>query len=502
MPGGCSALRKAAKALSLKVRRTGVVLRPNSARVLLREFNTLSDQRNRRIIGHIEGFSEAEVADELAQLLSDFDDRHRHLGIFLLQRFDDMKHFRASDVPLSLKRKLLIGAYFTQEYALEGAALFNPSLVWHPDQSGLPEGERRFIMSLRATGEGHLSSIAFRGGTVNEKNKITLEEPTRYAAGPEHLSYPLYERALFEQKLRCIDHWDELVIALLDSLGAQFTMDDLLDRWQALERLTPKRKWRRSVALHSLLTLARANYEISFPPEQPLSEHVLFPTSPTERNGIEDARFVQFHDDETAQTTYYATYTAYDGKSAVPQLLQTDDFLRFKMRTLNGIEVQNKGMALFPRRIQGRYAMLSRQDNESLFIMFSNDLYQWNTRQLLLKPHFSWELFQLGNCGSPLETKAGWLVLTHGVGAMRKYTLGAILLDLDDPTKVIGKLREPLMTPNTQERKGYVPNVLYSCGAQIHQGELVLPYTLSDSACSVAMVPVAEILGAMEIVTP
>ena len=213
-----------------------------------------------------------------------------------------------------------------------------------------------------------------------------------------------------------------------------------------------------------MLTLAKANYEISYSPEQHISERIIFPSSPTEANGIEDARFVQFHDDD-GSVRYYATYTAFDGKVILPQILETDDFLRFKISTLNGPEVRNKGFALFPRKVNGLYAMLSRQDNENIYLMYSDMLHFWYTKELIAKPTYSWEFVQLGNCGSPIETEAGWLVLTHGVGPMRKYAMGAFLLDLDDPSRVIGRLDVPLLEPDANEREGYVPNVVYSCGA-------------------------------------
>ena len=479
------------------VQRAGLVLRPDSSRVLLRSFNPTTEQRSLKIIARIVSMSEEQVCSELTQVLSEFQARHRHFQTLLLKRFSQVKAMLLSDAPLSEERKLLIGAYFTQEYALEGAALFNPSLVWHPDQSGLPEGSRRFILSLRATGEGHISSITFRGGVVDAENQLTLEEPTRFVTAPEIISNVTYELALFERKLYELDHWDDFTASVLSTLNATFTLEELKASVQSVERQHRKQRPSVVVSSRSLLTLAQANYEVSYSPEQPLSERIIFPTSPTEINGIEDARFVQFQE-EDGQILYYATYTAYDGKVTMPQILKTEDFLHFEMSTLNGPEVQNKGMALFPRRIHGNYAMLSRQDNENIYIMFSDNIHFWYTKEILLKPTTPWEYVQLGNCGSPIETEAGWLVLTHGVGPMRQYAMGAVLLDKEDPTQVIGRLREPLLIPDSSEREGYVPNVVYSCGSQVHNGHILLPYAMSDDASTFAFVPLEDVLNAME----
>ena len=479
------------------VQRAGLVLRPDSSRVLLRSFNPTTEQRSLKIIARIVSMSEEQVCSELAQVLSEFQARHRHFQTLLLKRFSQVKALLLSDAPLSEERKLLIGAYFSQEYALESAALFNPSLVWSPDQSGLPEGSRRFVLSLRATGEGHISSITFRGGVVDYANRIRMEPPTRYVTSPEVMANPTYELALFKHKLYEMDHWDDFTETALSTLKEHFTLDELKASVKRVERQNRRRFPGEVVSSRSLMTLALSNYEVAYSHNQPLSERIIFPTSPTEINGIEDARFVQFYE-EDGQTDYYATYTAYDGKMTMPQILKTRDFLHFEMSTLNGPEVQNKGMALFPRRIGGQYAMLSRQDNENLFIMFSDNLHFWYVKESLLKPTYTWEYVQLGNCGSPIETEAGWLVLTHGVGAMRKYSIGAILLDINDPAKVIGRMREPLLTPDANEREGYVPNVVYSCGAQIHGDHLLLPYAMSDYASAFAFIPLEEIFKSME----
>ena len=311
---------------------------------------------------------------------------------------------------------MLIGAYFTQEYALESAALFNPSMVWHPDQSGLAEGSRRFLLSLRATGEGHISSITFRSGTIDAENRIRMDEPTRFVTAPEQVPNTLYDKTLFFRKLLELGVDGPFAGKVLGTLNDQFTLEELQRAIsRAVHQSRPRHRENEPV-VQGMLTLAKANYEISYSPEQHISERVIFPSSPTEANGIEDARFVQFHDDD-GSIRYYATYTAFDGKVILPQILETDDFLHFKISTLNGPEVRNKGFALFPRKVNGLYAMLSRQDNENIYLMYSDMLHFWYTKELIAKPTYSWEFVQLGNCGSPLETEAGWLVLTHGVGA-------------------------------------------------------------------------------------
>jgi predicted GH43/DUF377 family glycosyl hydrolase len=404
-----------------------------------------------------------------------------------------MKMYLLTDQSLSDEKKLLIGAYFTQEYSLESAALFNPSIVWHPDQSDVPEGSRRFILSLRATGEGHISSITFRTGLINKENEINIDTPTRYVATSDNIINPVYEKILFERKLIELDLFNDFVKEVMESLEDNFTITDLEDCLKILLRQFRNKSGENNFTAKGILSLALSNYEIQYSPDQELSERVIFPHSPSEINGIEDARFVEFTDDD-GKRTYYATYSAYDGKVVFPQLLETEDFLHFKISTLNGPEVKNKGMALFPRKINGHYAMISRQDNENIFLMYSNHLHFWYTKQLILKPTFPWEFVQLGNCGSPIETEAGWLVLSHGVGAMREYSIGAFLLDKDDPSRVIGRLEEPLLTPNENEREGYVPNVVYSCGSVIHGDELIIPYALSDHASSIAKVNIGELV--------
>ena len=477
----------------MKAIRTRIVIKPDYKRVVYRPFTIMSEERILKIIGRILSLPEKEVKKELRQVRTDFEERHQRLRDFFLNRFEQMKKHLITDQVLSEDRKLLIGAYFTQEYSMESAALFNPSMVWHPNQSDLPEGSRRFILSLRATGEGHISSITFRSGVVDKENRISVNTPTRYVTTSESITNPVYEKMLFERKLLELDLLNEFAKKIIDSLEDNFTITNLEDCIKILIRPYKNKVSENELTAKGILSLALSNYEVQYSPDQKLSERIIFPHSPSETNGIEDARFVEFTNEE-GERTYFATYTAYDGKVIFPQLLETKDFLNFKISTLNGPEVMNKGMALFPRKINGLYAMISRQDNENIFLMYSEHLHFWYTKQLILKPTYPWEFIQLGNCGSPIETDAGWLVLSHGVGAMREYSIGAFLLDKDDPSKVIGRLEEPLLTPNENEREGYVPNVVYSCGGAINGDELIIPYAMSDHASSFAKVNLNELL--------
>ena len=339
----------------------------------------------------------------------------------------------------------MIGSYFLAEYSLESAALFNPSIVPHPDQTGVwPPARCDLFSALRATGEGHISSITFRTGIIHPDQRIEVFPPRGFLTEPRQIPNPLYEKALFERKLSELGLTGEFTRRVMNKLGESFALEELRAALQAEQfRLPDGMAQEDQSTSQGIWMLARSNYEVQFRPEQELSERILFPATPSQRNGIEDARFVCFRNEDGTHV-YYATFTAYDGRVVVPELVETSDFLLFRFITLNGPAAENKGMALFPRKIDGHYAMLSRQDNENIYLMFSDNIHFWNEHQVLLKPAFPWELVQLGNCGSPIETDAGWLVLSHGVGPMRKYCIGAFLLDRDDPSKVIGRLREPL----------------------------------------------------------
>jgi predicted GH43/DUF377 family glycosyl hydrolase len=397
---------------------------------------------------------------------------------------------------LSPNRRLLIGAFFTAEYALESAALFNPSIVPHPDQTDLGEGDLRFILTLRAVGEGHISSVEFRTGVIHRDHSIETDKTSGLVMGPEIDSDPAFPKTIFMHKLRekgLENNWSRSV---MNALGATFTRTQLDQSIQQAAHETQLHTEDVRQAVECLHWLVESNYEIRFSPSVPLSERVIFPVSLNESNGIEDARFVRFVDEDQS-ATYYATYTAYNGRIILPQLIETSDFLRFRVRTLTGPAAQNKGMALFPKRIDGRYAMLSRHDDENLFLTLSEDRYFWSDPQLLLRPSRPWELVKIGNCGSPIETDAGWLVLTHGIGPMRKYCIGVTLLDLQDPSKVVGRLNEPLLQPAADQADGYVPNVVYTCGALIHRGRLVLPYGLNDTTTTVVTVELETLLAAL-----
>jgi predicted GH43/DUF377 family glycosyl hydrolase len=481
----------------VELKRTDVLIKPNNARVLVRPFEFPDSQRALRIVARLMSLTEEEVDHLFENLLSEFHGRHQRAKEWILHRFEYARQFLLTDTPLSEKRQALIGAYFTQEYALESAALFNPSMVWHPDQSGVPEGSKRFILSLRATGEGHISSITFRSGTIDSNCKIALDPTPRFVTTPDMVANALYEKQLFQRKLVELGFSNGFVESVMNYLEPEFTFEQLQNAVATVRRDMRLRAVEFDTVANAILALGKSNYEFTFAPEQTLAERAIFPYSPSQTNGIEDSRFVQFHEDD-GTVHYYSTHTAFDGRVTLPELLETADFLRFRINTLNGPEVRNKGLALFPRKVNGLYAMLSRQDGENIFVMYSDMLHFWYTKQLIAKPTYPWEFVQLGNCGSPIETDAGWLVLTHGVGPMRKYSMGAFLLDLEDPTHVVGRLKEPLLAPNENEREGYVPNVVYSCGGLIHAGHLIIPYAMSDYASTFATVRLDELLAALK----
>ncbi|MGA1996852.1 MAG: glycoside hydrolase family 130 protein [Bryobacteraceae bacterium] len=483
---------------SIHVTRTPTIIKPDQSRVLLRPFSPGDSERVGRIIGRVMSLAEDEVGLLLEEILAEFSTRHQNIRDLFLERFEQVRETVPPDADLSEQRRLLIGSYFLAEYSLESAALFNPSIVPDPDQRDLPPGALRFILSLRATGEGHVSSITFRTGVIHPDQRIEIFTSTGFLTEPRQIPNPRYEKALFGRKLSELGLHDGFTRRVMNRLGESFALEELRAALQAEQfRLPDGMAPEDQEASQGIWMLARSNYEVQFRPEQEISDRILFPVTPSQRNGIEDARFVCFRNDDGSHV-YYATFTAYDGRIVVPELVVTSDFLLFRFITLNGPAAENKGMAIFPRKIRGLYAMISRQDNENIYLMFSDNVHFWNDCSVLLKPAFPWELVQLGNCGSPIETDAGWLVLSHGVGPMRKYSIGAFLLDRDDPSKVIGRLREPLLKPNQSEREGYVPNVVYTCGALVHNGVLIVPYGMADHATGFATVPLAEVLAAME----
>jgi len=480
---------------AVNIHPTGVEFRPDSRRVVVRPFIPADPSLIDHTIQRALSLSEEQTDGQLEHLGVDFAARHIDLDQSWLRHFEKVRPHIPGGQELSERRKLFIGALFSGEYALESAALFNPSIVPCPDQSGVAEGDLRFIMSLRATGEGHISSIEFRAGVIHADHTVEMEKATPFVTLSTVNPNPTFHKATFTHKLNEMgleNPWSESVLA---PLGKSFTLDELdasIEPAAARESVPPSHEIVRT--MECMHWLAESNYEIHFKSSTAVSERIISPISPNESNGIEDARFVRFVDND-GSVLYYATYTAYNGRVILPQLIETTDFLNFRVRTLNGLAAQNKGMALFPRRVGGRYAMISRQDDENILLMFSDNPHFWSNPEILLRPEQPWEFVKLGNCGSPLETEAGWLVLTHGVGPMREYCIGAMLLDLEDPSKVTGRLRSPLLRSEGAAREGYVPNVVYSCGALIHNGRLILPYGLSDSASAIVTVELSELLA-------
>lgn len=424
------------------------------------------------------------------QLRTRFEGRHPDLDAVVGRGFSAVADFVPDVGNVSAEVRWLIGAYFTHEYSIEGAVLTNPSIVVGPDQSGVPSDSVRVVVSLRAVGEGHVSSIEFRSGLVGPGGEISLDPAGTPVTGDRRS--PLFDKEWFTAKLDEMGAIDGLVTEVLERLDASFSLGRLEE---VLAGMIPEDgSWIAAMQVVQMMHwLASSSYELAFPAESELSQRVLFPNGPIESRGMEDARMVRFsRRDGTFR--YYATYTAFDGFSILPQLIETSDFKTFRIATLNGLAAKNKGIAIFPRLVGGRYAALARSDGESNYFMLSDDIRFWRTATRIQIPARPWELMQIGNAGAPIETEAGWLVVTHGVGPMRQYALGAILLDLDDPTRVIGHLREPLLEPLPEERDGYVPNVVYSCGSIIHRDRLVIAYGASDTSSSFASLEVDALL--------
>ncbi|MHB1526072.1 MAG: glycoside hydrolase family 130 protein [Candidatus Dormibacteria bacterium] len=449
------------------------------------------ESRTSGVLGRILALPEEAVTTTLEAVSARFTERHRDLRAILQAHYERVAHRVAGGTSLSDERRLLIGACFTKEYSVEAAALFNPSAVAHPDQSDLDLGAVRFVLSLRAVSEGHISSLEFRTGVVGPGHKLRVDDPGRLLDAGRHLP-TTYDRELFGGKLAEAGADGESSSFLMRRLPPHFD-DEALEA--ALSALAAQRVTRPGGVRTDDLArrIAACNYEVDFDAMSSLPERILWPHAPSESHGIEDGRFVRFTDDD-GSVAYYATYTAFDGDQVAPQLIETADFRRFRISQLSGPAARNKGMALFPRKVDGRFVALSRWDRESSAIATSADGRVWGGPTTLQSPEQLWEIIELGNAGSPVETRAGWLVLTHGVGPMREYSLGAILLDLDDPSRVIGALREPLMRPEQDERDGYVPNVVYSCGALAYGDQLLLPYGVSDSSVRFAFVDVPLLL--------
>lgn len=477
------------------VKRNRTKLFRDSSRVITRAHIPGNVDRIPVLINRILKMNKKEAEVQLHNVFLNFSNRHKNIEDIFNRNYNKVSHYVTGNVKVSRTKELLIGAYFTMEYSVESAALFNPSIVPHPDQTRLAPGTLRFIMSLRATGEGHISSIEFRTGIISKNCTFKFDPQGEFLETPQIIHDNLYDRHLFSLKLKDINVWDEMSKQIFKKLPELFTFYEL--KKSILEFYPNLESSINNEEVKNILWLADSNYFIKFEPKNEISERVIFPVSESESRGIEDARFVQFFDDN-GDITYYATYTAYNGLLILPHLLVTRDFLNFDIITLNGKAVQNKGMALFPRKINGKYVMLSRLDGVNNYVMFSDHLHFWNEAELIQEPKMPWEFIQIGNCGSPLETSEGWLVLTHGVGPMRQYSIGAMLLDINDPSKIIARLEEPLLIPNESEREGYVPNVVYSCGSLIHNNMLIIPYAMSDITSGIAHVGIKDLIACMK----
>ena len=462
-----------------------------SANAVITNFLYLpGNNRVANLVHRVKIMEETDVDCYLEKVMEDFAKRHRDLEEVFSNHFikvenlyeDDLSHF-------STKRKLLLGAYFTKEYSIQAAALFNPSIVAHPDQKGLNPGEQRFVMSMRATGEGHISSIIFQTGVVDDKANIILDQASGYFTRLQKKTDTVFTKFFIEKCAASIPQFNKELLSILPDT---FTVAE------AHQILKPKEQQESSMikSFMKLEEIMDTNYELETFPHLPLNEKVIFPNAKAESRGMEDLRLVRFEDGESS--CYYGTYTAYNGKDIKTQLVETKDFNLFKIRTLYGSAIQDKGMALFPEKVKGKYVMISRQGGEKMNIMFSEDLHLWENSKVLMEPQFSWELVQLGNCGSPIKTDKGWLLLIHGVGALRTYVISAILLGLDDPTRIIGRLVKPFIEAEALEREGYVPNVVYTCGFMRHGKLLIIPYALSDSAISFVTLELDEIINEMK----
>ena len=524
--------------MQVTVSRKKFIFSPDSTRVIAR-FLYLDDERSADIIRKVLAMPQNDVNIAISQLLRGYSRRHRNISKIFEKHFDRLASIfdkiEVNEKDLSTSQKALIGSYFTMEYSIESAAFFNPSLVEHPDQTEIRTDEKRVIFSFRATGEGHISSVVFRSGILDRNNNLTIEPVGKMLAEADKIIRNVYNKKSFREKLDGMQdqtnivspimldnldamHSKENVIPsavidkpaeipvkkdiisadfILDKLGNNFTYGELMKSLEIAIK-NPDITEDHIKIINHMMSLASSHYEIHFSIDSAISERVIFPVSATEQRGIEDARFVKFTDDD-GEITYYATYTAYDGISILPKLISTKDFYDFKILPINGEIARNKGMALFPRKINGKYAMLCRIDGVNNYIAYSDNINIWREAKILQEPKYPWELVQIGNAGSPIETEDGWLVITHAVGPMREYTLGASLYELENPEKLIGRLDTPLMVPNEFEREGYVPNVIYSCGSIVHNEDLVIPYAMSDHSSTYATINLKELLDVLKV---
>ena len=525
------------KTMQVAVTRKKFLFSPDPSRIIAR-FLYVSDDRSADIIRKVLAMPEKEVNIAMSQLLRGYSRRHRNISRIFEKHFAKLApvfdKIEVNEEDLTVSQKALVGSYFTMEYSIESAAFFNPSIVENPDQSETRFDEKRVIFSFRATGEGHISSIVFRSGVLDRNNNLILEPVGKMLAEADVIKRNVYDKNTFQAKLvelhdqgniispAILDKHDEkpdqgnvlspVIIDkneelqdqknsispafILDKLGDSFTYGELMTNIE-IARKDPSLTDDHIKTMNQMMWLASSHYEITFSIDSAISERVIFPISATEQRGIEDARFVKFTDDN-GEVTYYATYTAYDGMAILPKLIKTTDFYNFKILPINGEIAQNKGMALFPRKIKGKYAMLCRIDGVNNYIAYSDSINMWHEAKMIQQPKYPWELVQIGNAGSPIETEDGWLVITHAVGSMREYTLGASLYELENPEKEIGRLSSPLMVPNEVEREGYVPNVIYSCGSIIHNDDLIIPYAMSDHSSTYATVNLKELLDVLK----
>ncbi len=523
--------------MRVTVTRKKTIFSPDPSRVIAR-FLHVNDERAADIIRQVLAMPEKEVNIAMSQLLRGYSRRHRNISRIFEAHFARMApifdKIEVNEEDLSVSQKALIGSYFTLEYSIESAAFFNPSIVEHPDQSEIRSNGIRVIFSFRATGEGHISSVVFRTGILDKNNNLSVEPVGKMLAEADKIIRNTYKKKKFKEKLDGMQDHGKVITPpvvekiaemqdpknvipsvamdthdeshnqpkeissafILDKLGDSFTYGELMRNLEITIK-DPAISEDQITIVNQMLWLASAHYEVHFSIDSAISERVIFPVSATEQKGIEDARFVKFTDDD-GEITYFATYTAYDGMTILPKLISTKDFYDFKILPINGEIARNKGMALFPRKINGKYAMLCRIDGVNNYIAYSDSINIWREAKIIQKPKYPWELVQIGNAGSPIETKEGWLVITHAVGPMREYVLGASLFDLNNPEKEIGRLNSPLMVPNDIEREGYVPNVIYSCGSIIHNDELVIPYAMSDHSSTYATVNLKELLSVLK----
>ena len=524
-------------AMQVNVTRKKTLFSPDPSRVIAR-FLYLNDERAADIINKVLAMPEKVANTVMSQLLRKYSKRHRNISKVFEKHFEKLapvfEKIGIDAKKLSMTQKAIIGSYFTMEYSIESAAFFNPSIVEHPDQSEVRSGEKRVVISFRATGEGHISSLVFRKGVLNKNNNLIVEPVGKMLAEADKIIFNIYDKKSFQKKLNEMqlhlniispimavdiaemkDHEAVIPSVILGNhdekkchgkiISSDFVLDKLEDKFtytelmQELEQVIkdPDITEDQLKVLNIMLTMACEHYEIHFSIDSAISERVIYHISATEQVGIEDARFVKFTDDN-GEVTYFATYTAYDRMTILPKLISTTDFYNFKILPINGEIALNKGMALFPRKINGKFAMLCRIDGFNNYIAYSDNINVWRKAKMIQQPKYPWEFVQIGNAGSPIETKEGWLVITHSVGPMREYNLGASLYELENPEIEIGRLAEPLMVPTEKEREGYVPNVIYSCGSMVHNGDLIIPYAMSDHSSTYATVNLKELLTALK----